>query len=89
MKSNLESIKVGLLAIISVCIIILVIQGFSKTGTQDVYVRGGRIDADAYVNGGEIDVNVDKVMGYPVGCHKSYTVDGKAYHAIDVYNRSY
>ena len=61
MKSNLESIKVGLLAIISVCIIILVIQGFSKTGTQDVYVRGGHVDA--YVSG-HVDANLSEINGH-------------------------
>ena len=35
----------------------------------------------------EVDVDVQKVLGYPVGCHKSYNVDGDEYHAIDVWDR--
>lgn len=91
MNDNLEKIKVALLAIIAIGVIILVIQGFSDK-TKDVYVNGGRIDAD--VSGSvnvrnTVDVNVDQVMGYQIGSHKSYTIDGKDYHAIDVYNRGY
>lgn len=88
MKKYLEEIKVGLLVVIAVCGIILVIQGFSEK-IQDVYVNGGRVDADVsgsvYV-GNTVDVNVDRVMGYQIGSHKSYTIDGKDYHAIDIYN---
>lgn len=88
MKNYLEEIKVGLLAVIAICGIILVIKGFSDK-TQDVYVNGGRVNADVsgsiYV-GNTVDVNVDGVMGYQIGSHKSYTIDGKDYHAIDVYN---
>ena len=89
MNKYVEVIKIVLLAIIATCGIILVVQGFDS---QYVYVDGGRIDAD--VSGGvyienTVDVNVDEVMGRQIGSHKSYTIDGKDYHAIDVYNRGY
>ena len=84
--SLFELVKTIGIVIIAVCSIILVIQGFGG-GTQDVYVRGGDIDAD--VSGSvsvdnEVDVNLERVLGYRVGCHESYTIDGKDYHAIDV-----
>ena len=84
--SLFELVKTIGIVIIAVCSIILVIQGFGG-GTQDVYVRGGDIDAD--VSGSvsvdnEVDVNLERVLGYRVGCHESYSIDGKDYHAIDV-----
>ena len=89
MNGNLEKIKVALLAVIAICGIILVVQGFGA-GTQRVYVEGGDIDAD--VSGtvsvqNKIDVNLDTVMGYTIGCHESYKdkETGKKYVAIDVH----
>ena len=84
--SLFELVKTIGMVIIAVCSIILVIQGFGG-GPQDVYVIGGAIDAD--VSGSvsvdnEVDVNLERVLGYRVGCHESYTIDGKDYHAIDV-----
>lgn len=72
MNSKLEIIKLSLLAIIALCLVIIVIQGFGG-GTQDVYVRGG--DVDAYVRGSvEVDntvsVSIDEVLGR----------DGKKYY---------
>jgi len=46
-----ELIKLSLLAIIAVCLIIIVIQGYGG-GTQDVYVRGGYVDV-----GGSVDID--------------------------------
>lgn len=36
----------------------------------------------------EVEVDLQKVLGYPVGCRRSYNVDGKEYQAIDVWNRA-
>jgi hypothetical protein len=80
-----------LLGIIAAGIWMIVLQNFNVfDNRQDVYVRGGYIDAD--VSGSvsvdnTVDINIDKVMGYTVGCHDSYTIDGKSYKAIDVYSR--
>ena len=74
----------------SIGVWILVLQNFGVFGSksQRVYVTGGDIDAD--VHGcvsvdNTVDVNLDKVLGYPVGCHRSYTINGKEYQAIDVF----
>jgi len=47
-----------------------------------MYSVRGRVDVD-----NTVDINIDEVMGYMVGCHYSYTIDGKSYKAIDVYSR--
>ena len=88
-----------ILTVIAVGIWMLVLQGFgffpSQITTQDVYVRGGELDADVYVRGGSIDVdntvdvNLDRVLDRPVGCHKSYTIDGREYQAIDVFKSNW
>jgi hypothetical protein len=69
----------------------------AKNGIQTVDVKGGSINADVSgtvdvdnirgsVNvNGNVDVNLEKVLGRPVGCHKSYVIDGREYHAIDVF----
>ena len=55
----------------------------------------GNVDADVFghvsidnivdVNvDNTVDVNLDEVLGYPVGCRRSYTIDGREYHSIDV-----
>jgi len=80
-----------ILIVIAVGIWMIVLQNFNVfDNRQDVYVRGGYIDAD--VSGSvsvdnTVDINIDEVMGYTVGCHDSYTIDGKSYKAIDVYSR--
>ena len=93
MKNTIEIVKIILLGVIAVCSIILVTQGYGG-GTQDVYVRGGSVDVDNTVSvrgrvnvDNTVDVNLDEVLGHPVGCRKSYTIDGRDYHAIDVCNR--
>ena len=63
--SLFELVKTIGIVIIAVCSIILVIQGFGG-GTQDVYVRGGDIDAD--VSGSvsvdnAVDVNLQYING--------------------------
>ena len=75
----------------SIGVWILVLQNFGVFGekSQRVYVTGGDIDAD--IRGSvsvdnTVDVNVDKVLGYPIGCHKSYTINGREYQAIDVHH---
>lgn len=58
--SKSEVIKLSLLAIIAVCLVIIVIQGFGE-GTQDVYVLGGDVDANVrgYVSvDNTVDVNL-------------------------------
>lgn len=47
--NKLEIIKLSLLAIIALCLVIIVIQGFGG-GTQDVYVRGGDVDVSGRVS---------------------------------------
>ena len=87
MKNTIEIVKIILLGVIAVCSIILVTQGYGG-GTQDVYVRGGEIEVEGYVDiGNTVDVNLDQVLGRPVGCRKSYTIDGREFVAIDVCNR--
>lgn len=77
----------------------IVFQNFGLFGkrSQKVYVTGGYVTAD--VNGsvevtndnlsvtGDVDVNIEEVLGDPIGCHRSYTIDGRDYWAIDVYSR--
>jgi len=83
-KSNiLNGIHNILLAVIAVGIWVLVAQN-RHSGTQDVYVVN-TIDANVE---NTVDVNLDEVLGRPVGCRRSYTIDGKEYQAIDVYDRS-
>lgn len=61
-----EIIKTVGIIVIAICSIILVIQGFGR-GTQDVYVRGGDIDADVSgsvrVNNA-VDVNLQYINGH-------------------------
>jgi hypothetical protein len=72
-----------------------------KNGIQTVYVKGGYIDADVSgtvdvdnvkrtVNiNGDVDVNLERVLGRTIGSHKSYSIDGKDYHAIDVFKSNW
>ena len=80
----------------------MVIQGFihEDSGAQKVYVVGGNLDAqvsgsvdvdntvDVYVNN-TVDVNLEKVIGHTVGCHRSYTKDGREYQAIDIFKSNW
>ncbi|NME70580.1 hypothetical protein [Flammeovirga aprica] len=89
-----------ILTVIAAGIWMIVLQNFNSFGTeQTVYVRGGQmsvnntvdVNVDNAVNvrgtvnvGNTVDVNLDEVLGYPVGCRRSYTIDGKQYNSIDV-----
>lgn len=89
--NKLEIVKLSLLAIIAVCLVIIVIQGFGE-GTQDVYVLGGDVDANVrgYVSvDNTVNVNVKGVQGRRIGSHRSYTIDGIEYSAIDVYKSNW
>lgn len=95
MKNKLEIVNLSLLAVIAVCLVIIVIQGFGA-GTKDVYVRGGDVDVKGRVsvNGSvsidnTVDVNVEGVQGRRIGSHRSYTIDGHEYNAIDVYKSNW
>lgn len=67
---------------------VLVLQNFGVFGSksQKVYVTGGDVDARVW---NTVDVNLDKVLGYPIGCHTSYKIDGKEYQAIDVHKSNW
>lgn len=88
---NSKFLKI-ILTVIAVGIWMIVLQNFNTfDNRQDVYVRGGYINVDNTVDvrgsvdvDNTVDVNLDKVLGYPVGCRRSYTIDGKQYNSIDV-----
>lgn len=90
-KVNLNTI---LLLIIAVGVWVIV--GKLNIGTQDVRVVNtvdvevdNRVAVEGWVEvSNTVDVNLDKVLGYPVGCRESYTIDGQKYHSIDVCDRS-
>jgi len=53
---------------------------------------GGNLDAQ--VSGSvdvtnTVDVNLEEVIGHTVGCHRSYTQDGREYQAIDVFKSNW
>lgn len=76
--NKLEIIKLSLLAIIALCLVIIVVQGFGG-GTQDVYVRGGNVDA--YVNGRvSVDGSVDVDNTVSVSIDEVLGRDGKKYY---------
>lgn len=84
-----EKLKLIFLGIISVCLIILVVEVSSVASrkSMDVYIVGGRVDAE--VSGDVsvdniVDVNVQQVLGGMVGAHRSYTMNGREFWAIDV-----
>lgn len=90
MSKKFEFIKLFLLAVIALCLVIIVLQGFDET-PQKVYVNGGhiyeirdRVQVEGYINN-VVDVNVEGVQGKRIGSHHSYTVDGKSYNSIDVF----
>ena len=83
----------GLLLIIAIGVWVIALQnlGVIPINQKVKVVEAVRIvgDVDANVSGSvsvdnTVDVNLDKVLGYPVGCRRSYTIDGREYQAIDV-----
>ncbi len=92
MNPTIEKIKVGLLAIIAICAIVLTVKiCFGSVSVQgDVDVSGSRVRVSGDVSvDNVVQTDIEYVMGLQVGSHKSYTIDGKEYHAIDVWNRGY
>lgn len=95
------SIKV-LLIIIAVGIWANVLQnaGIIPSAGKQVYVVGGNLDAsvtgsvdvrntvDVDVQN-QVSVDIERVLGYPIGCHKSYTINGREYQAIDVFKSNW
>ena len=95
------SIKV-LLIVIAVGIWTNVLQnaGIIPSAGKQVYVVGGDIDANV---SGTVDINntvdvdvqnqvsvdIERVLGYPIGCHRSYTINGREFQAIDVYKSNW
>lgn len=86
-KSSNKVIKTFLI-FIGLGVWMIVLQNFNVfDNRQDVYVRGGYIDADVSGSvsvGNTVDINIDEVLGYPVGCRTSYDIDGKSYKSLDV-----
>lgn len=83
----------GLLLIIAIGVWVIALQnlGVIPINQKVKVVETVRIvgDVDANVSGSvsvdnTVDVNLDEVLGYPVGCRRSYTIDGREYQAIDV-----
>lgn len=101
MKSQNSTIKVILITIcIGIWAIVLQNAGIIPT-KQNVYVKGGYVDVSGTVdidntvrvNGSvEVDNMVDvnlNVLGRPVGSHRSYTINGQEYQAIDVFKSNW
>jgi len=101
LKGKDLSIK-ALLIVIAVGIWTSVLQnaGIIPSAGKQVYVLGGDIDAN--VSGAvdvrntvdvdvqnQVSVDIERVLGYPIGCHKSYTVNGREYHAIDIFKSNW
>ena len=100
-KGKNLSIK-ALLVVIALGIWTNVLQnaGIIPSAGKQVYVVGGDIDANV---SGEVDVrntvdvdvqnqvsvDIERVLGYPIGCHKSYTINGREYQAIDVFKSNW
>lgn len=100
-KGKNLSIK-ALLVVIALGIWANVLQnaGIIPSAGKQVYVVGGDIDANV---SGEVDVrntvdvdvqnqvsvDIERVLGYPIGCHKSYTINGREYQAIDVFKSNW
>lgn len=93
---NSKFLKI-ILTVIAVGIWMIVLQNFNSFGhRQDVYVRGGYINADVDgtvdVRGSVdvdnmVDINMERILGYKVGCRKSYSIDGEEYVKLDVSSR--
>lgn len=69
------------------------IQNFVRTfNPQEVYivntVRTDPVSTVSVSVENEVEVDLQKVLGYPIGCHRSYNIDGKEYQAVDVWNRA-
>ena len=101
LKGKNLSIK-ALLVVIAVGIWASVLQnaGIIPSAGKQVYVVGGDIDAN--VSGAvdirntvdvdvqnQVSVDIERVLGYPIGCHKSYSVNGREYHAIDIFKSNW
>ena len=100
-KGKNLSIK-ALLVVIALGIWANVLQnaGIIPSAGKQVYVVGGDINANVT---GEVDVrntvdvdvqnqvsvDIERVLGYPIGCHKSYTINGREYQAIDVFKSNW
>lgn len=95
MKSDI-SLKSILIAIaLGIWVIVLQNTGLIPT-TQKVKVMNtvdvsGSVDVDNTVKvkgsidvDNTVDVNLNEVLGRPVGCRTSYTIDGREYQSIDV-----
>lgn len=91
-----------LLIVIAIGIWANVLQnaGIIPSAGKQVYVVGGDIDAN--VSGAvdisntvdvdvqnQVSVDIERVLGYPIGCHRSYTINGREFHAIDVYKSNW
>jgi hypothetical protein len=63
-----------------------VVEVVRVVGNVNADVSGSvRVDNIVDVNvDNTVDVNLDEVLGYPIGCRRSYTIDGREYHSIDV-----
>ncbi|MFB0925726.1 MAG: hypothetical protein QMB65_10695 [Vicingaceae bacterium] len=86
-KSKNFTLK-ALLIVIAAGIWMIVLQNFIVfDNRQDVYVRGGYIDAD--VSGSvsvdnTVDINIQEILGRSAGSRRSYTIDGVEYQSLDV-----
>ncbi len=90
-KSKNISLKAILIAIgLGIWVIVLQNAGVIPT-KQNVYVKGGYIDAD--INGtvdvegsvsvdNEVDININHINGWEPANYYRYTLDGKEYHAL-------
>lgn len=84
---------------LGIWILVLQNAGIIPT-SQNVYIRGGdvgvygtvsaeiddpiHIQGSVEISGGHVSVNLSEILGYPVGCRTSYTIDGKEYQSLDV-----
>ena len=85
--SKLFNSKLFWLQVCAVGIWLMVIQGFihEDSGAQKVYAQvSGSVDVT-----NTVDVNLEEVIGHTVGCHRSYTKDGREYLAIDVFKSNW
>lgn len=74
------------LGVIPVSQKVKVVEVVRVVGNVNADVSGSvSVDNTVDVNvGNTVDVNLDEVLGYPVGCRRSYTIDGREYQSIDV-----
>ena len=97
MESKNISIK-AILIVMCIGIWVIVLQNAGiLPKNQSMYIEGGNVEVDNLVRvrgsvnvkgsvdiDNTVDVNLDEVLGYPVGCRTSYTIDGRQYNSIDV-----